>query len=443
LGSRIIDNLNNDVRSILLHDNIWALLTSCDTTESSHGHAVNNPLQPFRGHLDTLVDQSVINDIEYLVIGFALFEPQVNSNHTSWIEDCLHYCKTSNLFPNLKSVYVLYENTYINFTSLTDHYPTYGVRLNYFLLRSEGTEEKAIGIDNSYDNTWFRKAEVNLGFNYNKAVWMIGDITNRPHKFPLLYKFHTENKLDVLDYSLTYRLNDQTNEHFREDNYNSLIDWMNELYDLDLDLSKMKTLYHTFAKEFEGDQFGKMIEQHVNSFDIANYVFPPAYNDARLIINPETWWRQILTENYPEDSQSFSVTEKTWKPIAVKKPFIGISCNDMLDRHLESLGFRTFRKYTNHPNNLIVDVQDLEQYITVAYERVVSFLKNSHSRRQEIWEDIEHNHAQWQKILTREWDLLYQKCPPFKHVNKDKILRAFCLPYEPQINQKDLTFPPA
>ena len=191
------------------------MLTSCDTTESSHGHAVNNPLQPFRGHLDTLVDQSVINDIEYLVIGFALFEPQVNSNHTSWIEDCLHYCKTSNLFPNLKSVYVLYENTYINFTSLTDHYPTYGVRLNYFLLRSEGTEEKAIGIDNSYDNTWFRKAEVNLGFNYNKAVWMIGDITNRPHKFPLLYKFHTENKLDVLDYSLTYRLNDQTNEHFR------------------------------------------------------------------------------------------------------------------------------------------------------------------------------------------------------------------------------------
>lgn len=422
--------MNDDVRSIWFHDNIWALVSECSKPAED--------LTYFRGHIDTPIDKSILNKIEYLVIGFALYEPQVSGDHTAWIEDCLKYCKESNMFPNLKSVHILYESARINFSKLTDYYPIYGSRVRYFLLRSDGTEEKSIGID--YSKRW-------IDHKHKNAVWMIGDITNRPHKFPLLYKFFIENHLDYLDYSLTYVLNENQPDQFQEEMYHRLIEYMNGLYDLNLDLDSMKQLYFKFTKTFDGDQFGELARKMINSFDLANYVFPPQYNDAGLIINPETWWRHPAQGVYPEDDLIFPVTEKTWKPIAVKKPFIGISVNDTFERTLESLGFRTFRKYTKHPELVNFgggyEVSEIEKYIKVAYERITSFLDCCDDYHQEIWSDIEHNHNQWKIVLEREWDILFQGCPPLKHVPKEKILRLFVVPYPTHINidtQNPLTF---
>jgi hypothetical protein len=421
---------SSDVVSIFFDDKIWALVTDC----SKRGE----DLEYFRGHIDTPIDKSKLHGIEYLIIGFALYEPQVSGDHTAWLEDCLRYCKESNMFPNLKAVYVLYESAYVNFSKLSDYYPVHGARVRYFLLRSDGTEEKSIGID--YSQQWIDNRN-------KKALWMIGDITNRPHKFPLLYKFFIENNLECLDYSLTYVLNIYQPDQFNEENFVKLLEYMNGIYRLDLDLSTMKDLYFSLARTFEGDQFSEMALKRINSFDLANYVFPPAYNEAAVVINPETWWRHPREGVYPEDSQIFPVTEKTWKPIAVKKPFIGISVNDTFDRTLESLGFRTFRKYTKHPELMSLgqgyQINEIEQYITVAYERVVSFLESCDENRQEIWKDIEHNHAQLKLVLEREWDLLFQSCPPLKHISREKILRLFVVAYFANINmntQNPLTF---
>jgi hypothetical protein len=413
-----------DIRSIWFHDNIWALAIECSTP--------GDKLPFFRGHIDTEIDNNVLNQIEHLIIGIALYEPQLKGDYTPWLEDCLKFCKESNMFPNLKSVHVLYETASIKFSKLTDYYPIYGSRVRFFLLRSDDTEKKSIGIDHS--KQW--------SFNRNKkALWMLGDITNRPHKFPLLYKFFVEDEMDRLDYSLTYVLNACQPNQFQEETYSMLLDWMNGLYDLDLDLAKMKELYFKFARSFEGDQFGEMALKKLHAFDLANYVFPPQYNNASLIINPETWWRHPAQGVYPEDNMVFPVTEKTWKPIAVKKPFIGISVQDTFEKTLESLGFRTFRKYTCHPE--LVDfgegyiAEDLEKYINVAYERVTSFLDCCDEHQDEIWQDIEHNHNQWKIVLEREWDLLFQGCPPLKHVPKIKILRLFTVPFLTTINSEE------
>lgn len=423
-------------RSIWFTDNIWTLLPECSVS--------GDDLTPFCGEIDSQdFPKSKLDQIEYLIIGIALYEPQLRGDYTSWVENSLKYCKESNIFPNLKSVYVLYESARIDFSKLSDYYPIHGGRTRYFLLRSDGTEEKAIGLES---NRW-------IDHNNKKALFMLGDITNRLHKFPLLYKFHTENKLDYLDYSLNYVLNENVHEvadQFQPDNYNIVIEILNRIFDLDLTIDSMRELYYKFAKSLPGDQFGEMARKYILAFDLANYVFPPSWSNASLIINPETWWRHPVAEEnrYPEDAMIFPVTEKTWKPIATKKPFIGISVNDVFDRTLESLGFRTFRKYTKHPDliDMPIGYADpilLEKYLTITYERVTSFVDDSEANKHDIWEDIEYNHRHWKLVLEREWDLLYQHCPPLKQISREKILRSFVVPYLSTINtdtQNPLTF---
>lgn len=411
-------------------DNIWALLPECSVN--------GDELIPFNGEIDTShVTEEQLRQVEYLIIGIALYEPQLKGNYTSWINNSLKYCKESNMFPNLKSVYILYESAKIDFSKLIDYYPIHGGRTRYFLLRSDKTEEKAIGLE---PKKW-------IDHNNKKAIFMLGDITNRLHKFPLLYKFHNENKLDYLDYSLTYILNDNNAEgshQFQSHNYNILIELLNKIYDLDLNVDSMKSLYYEFARKLPGDKFGEMAAKQLQAFDLANYVFPPAWNDTSLVINPETWWRHPITEEnrYPEDAMIFPMTEKTWKPIATKKPFISISVNDVFDRTLESLGFRTFRKYTKHPELIDIpvgytDPNAVEKYLTITYERVVSFIDNLEENKHQIWDDVEYNHAHWHKVLEREWDLLIQHCLPLKHVPREKILRAFIVCYPNDINLKE------
>lgn len=423
-------------RSIWFTDNIWTLLPECSVS--------GDDLTPFCGEIDSQdFPKSKLDQIEYLIIGIALYEPQLRGDYTSWVENSLKYCKESNIFPNLKSVYVLYESAKIDFYKLTDCYPVHGGRTRFFLLRSDGTEEKAIGLEST---SW-------IDHNNKKAMFMLGDITNRLHKFPLLYKFHVENKLEYLDYSLNYALNeDVMGNQFMLDNYDLVIQMLNRIYDLNLDINSMRDLYFKFARTLPGDQFSELAKKKIQAFDIANYVFPPGWNDASLIINPETWWRHPVAEEnrYPEDAMIFPVTEKTWKPIATKKPFIGISVNDVFDRTLESFGFRTFRKYTKHPELIDIpigyaDAVLLEKYLTIAYERVTSFIDNLEENKYDIWEDVQYNHERWKQVLEREWDLLYQHCPPLKHVPREKILRAFIVCYPSEINteasnQNPLTF---
>ena len=425
-------------KSVWFTDTIWTLLIECS--------APADELSPFNGEIDSKeFPRSGLDNIEHLIIGICLYEPQTCSNYTTWINETLKYCTESNMFPNLKSVYVLYDNPNINVSKLIHYYPIQGGRTRYFLLRSDGTEEKAVGLE---PKNWIDESCQN-----GKAVFMLGDITNRQHKFPLLYKFYSNNKLDYLEYSLTYVLNQQNHQvgqQFKIENYDILIEVLNDIYRLNLNLESIQSLYNEFARELPGDKFSEMAHQRRQSFDLANYVFPPAWNDAGLIINPETWWRHPVAEEYryPEDAMIFSVTEKTWKPIATKRPFIGISVNDVFDKTLESLGFRTFRKYTNHPDLIDIpigfcDPEAIDKYLNITYERIISFIDNMHTNKHDIWEDIQYNHQRWQTVLEREWDLLYQHCPPLKHVPKEKILRLFVVPYPTTIGhdtQNPLTF---
>jgi hypothetical protein len=322
----------------------------------------------------------------------------------------------------------------------------FGHNTRYFLLRSEGTEERSYGLDNS--NSWIDTCQN----EDRKALWLIGDISGRPHKLPLLYKFLKENTLEHLDYSLTNTLNNYENpfKDLDAQDYQPILNAIDENLTLD-DLIK---IYNQLKRTLPGDRFTEVTKKGlVNSFDLANYLFPDEWNDASLIVMPETWFDNPNPPHwqyYPEEINEemevrpfwehniYATTEKTWKPIVTKKPFIGISKDDLQEKTLEGLGFRTFRRYTSEPD-LIVDrvygepTLKTKTYIDIAHKRIISFLGNMVNYRQGIMEDIEYNYKHWKYVLDQEWQLLYRFCPPLKHVPKQKILRIFITPYDSDI----------
>lgn len=427
------------IHSCQLTDSIWYLNLEC-----RHDRNV-----PFNGHIDSAEPYDT-QQIEHLVIGFMLYEPQVGWDYTKWTKQTLEYLHTSQMFPKLTHVYLLHEGTRVNINELPDHYMVFGHNTRYFLLRSEGTEKRSYGLDNS--NSWLDT----LHNEDRKALWLIGDISGRPHKLPLLYKFLKENTLDRLDYSLTNTLNNYENPFKDSDtqDYQPILNAIDENLTLD-DLVK---IYNQLKRTLPGDRFTEVTEKGlVNSFDLANYLFPDEWNDASLIVMPETWFDnpnpphwQYYTEEVNEEMEVrpfwehniYATTEKTWKPIVTKKPFIGISKDDLQEKTLEGLGFRTFRRYTSEPD-LIVDrgygepALERKTYIDIAHKRIISFLDDAKNYSQGIIEDIEYNYKHWQYILDQEWQLLYRFCPPLKHVSKHKFLRIFATPFDVNIHIND------
>jgi hypothetical protein len=416
----------NKCGSRQFNDTIWSLNIECGITPAN--------IAPFDGHVDSVAPYSTEN-IEHLIISFMLYEPQGADNYTCWTRDTLDYLHEFQMLPKLKYVYLLHESTRVNIQDLPDYYMNFSHNPRYFLLRSEGTEEKSVGVD--YSKKW-----IDTGwhdhFEDSHAVWLVGDITNRVHKLPLLYKFLQSDTIDQLNYSLSNNLN--YDQPFRKEDtqeYLGLIQTMNDVFDLDLDYDSLCELYKRLENTLPGDRFSEMIDAEVHSFDIANYVFPTEWNDACLIIMPETWYehpgkshQDIVGQDINLSSvrnfwehNIYPTTEKTWKAIATKKPFMGISKHDLQEKTLESLGFKTFRYYTSHAD--LIDDLDLKDTIDVAHERIISFIHNSKSYREGIEEDIEYNYNHWKNILRHEWDLLYGSCPPLKHVNKNKLLRLF------------------
>lgn len=422
------------IQSCQLSDSIWCINVEC-------GHDRNTP---FNGHIDSNQPYDTQN-IEYLIIGFMLYEPQIGYDYTTFTKQTLEYLHTSQMFPNLKHVYLLHEGTRVNINELPDHYMIFGHNPRYFLLRSERTEERSYGLDTTKD--WSQTLDkTNI-----KALWLIGDITGRPHKLPLLYKFFKEGTINQLDYSLTNSLNNYDDVFYNSNSqdYQPILDAIDE----DLSFEDLRKLYSQLERTLPGDSFSEINKMGIlHSFDIANYLFPDEWNDTSLIVMPETWfdnpnpahWEYHFDEINEEmevrpfwEHDIYSTTEKTWKPIATKKPFIGISKYDLQEKTLEGLGFKTFRKYTDVPNLITDDSLHEYEYINIAYERITSFLAHAKSYGAGIIEDIEYNYKHWQYILDQEWQLLYRSCPPLKHVSKHKFLRMFTTPCDSNIHIND------
>lgn len=414
--------MNGGFSSYYFLNNIWHIGVDCSHSPSD--------LHPFTGQIDSTPRGEDTQNIEYLIISFALYEPQLNYDYSDWVDNTINYIYDNNMFPALKTITILYDGVHINFQNLPCWYPIYGHQMKFFLLQSdpEIVEAHQIGVD--YSINW--NPICNDG--EKRALWLIGDISNRPHKFPLLYKFARNFKLGKLTYSLTNALNGYDpltyDNDKREDS--GLVDMFKNHFDMDITFDELVELYKGLECTLPGDEtFHKMIPDRL-SFSLATYVYPTEWNDSSLIIMPETWFEHPgdrgSNQKHFWEHGSYPTTEKTWKPIVTKRPFIGISELDLQERTLENLGYKTFRKYTTKPELISDSHMRKCEYVDIAYERVLSFLDNCDEHYHDIVSDLEFNYRHHKHVINKSWNLLYQACPFLKGVDKIKFLRLFVTP---------------
>jgi hypothetical protein len=409
------ENTDESPGSFPLTKNTWCL--------SLNPGALHDPKKThFKGEIYNSVQDKItsdfLNNIESLVIVAYLFEPSSTGDMTSWVQYTLDYCSQSNIFPKLKNVHVLYDSVIFHHAKIVSQYSVIPTYIPYYLLRSTLTKSKG---SNFEIKPWSPKPK--------KALFLIGDGL-RINRFPLLYEFYKNDNLKLLDYSLNYNYIDRfnsINDYFASTNFDNFSKYMYAAYGIDKSI--FQRVYKNLQHKFPEDEFVTKVDSKVfNHFDISAYCFPKKWANSALILTAETMFFQTPAEIRNNETITFS--EKTWKPILSKKPFISCSESDFSYSILENLGFKTFLEYTSHPNKIATKFTDINQqnyYPKIAYERTCSFLENMTKFEDRIFKDIEHNYALWVKLGNQLWEDLYKGCPPLKQMTKDDVTTVFSL----------------
>lgn len=381
--------------------NKFTRIISCTSITTSDMMAFNGELCREYSSLNLRDDQ--VTDV---IFSLCLFEPRLLEDYTAWLQESISNCER--IFLNLKNVYILYDTAPYN-KNIESKCNIQHVFVPFFLLRSSFTK-------NTNVRAWSP--------SYKKALYLIGDVRNRYHKFPLLYDFYKNDLLNLLEYSLDEKIYNRDNNYFSDDNFRSLMYILNTYYDTDIDINKLMGLYFSLKRFFPRDKFSIFNSNRVH-MNYCAYTFPDEYNITSLEIVAETHFHNIL-QNRPHPYH-FAFTEKIWKPIFLERPFITISHNDLAYKSLELLGFKTFVEYTDIP--LINDNDNnIRKYTETTIRRTTNFFKNMVRYEKQIAADIAHNKKRWNVLCNNEWDNLYKNCPALATITKQEFGNCLIIP---------------
>lgn len=397
------------IHSFPYNKHIWILSInqlSDPNTEKVFSNDFSNCFDPATYNFNSVTD---------LVMGTGVNELNTYGDHTSYLQQTINNCEK--LFPNLKNIYLFYTNVYFQENLLTANANITCMHLPYFLLRSTLP-----------NNTQFTEWDI----GNRKAICLIGDIRNRVHKFPLLYYFYKNGNLGKLDYSLLN--NHYGDNYFAGDHVNSVIEIINNCFTEKYDIKSFEQLYTRLAKTFANDD--GYIDPILTGLSRYTHNFPPAWHDATVNVLLECTFYDFnhnVGRCVNNGQQEFFFSEKVWKPILSGKPFISISAYDLIDTQLESMGFRTFTKYTNMSEKVSIPISQgcddfteaLHKYLEICYIRTISFIDKCDLYRQEIKEDVAYNVKLWEKLGHQSWEELYTKCPVAKKMTKEEFCEIF------------------
>lgn len=356
--------------------------------------------------------------VQNLIIGMGVSELLANGDHSGYLQKTIDNCNS--VFPNLKNIYIFHTTVF--FENLISTAKIIPICLPYFLLRSTLT-------DLSQFTEW------NTGDK--KAICLIGDIRNRVHKFPMLYYFYHNDSLDALNYALTK--GDHGSDYFSYNNMNKVVQVLNDCFDAKLSLESMEQLHEKLSKVFEDDDdFKRKIFHGLNKY---THVYPKQWNNASCNLVLETTFYDMLHQFLPElipkqFGQKSFFSEKIWKPILAGKPYIVISLNDMIYEDLEAMGFRTFLKYTSHPEKIYFDephlnfTKVLSEHFRICYNRTLSFLNDVEQNHEAILEDVKFNVQRWKELSQTAWDSVHEQCPPTRNMSAIDFCEIFNQPVD-------------
>ena len=99
----------------------------------------------------------------------------------------------------------------------------------------------------------------------------------------------------------------------------------------------------------------------------------------------------IVTET---DAEVFCCTEKIFKPIICRQPFVVVSCRHYL-RRLRQMGFKTFHPLIDESYD---KEKDLDTRVQMALQAVQNFLDTAHNHTDELQSIVNHNRAKFAYI---------------------------------------------
>jgi hypothetical protein len=366
--------------------------------------------------------------IKNLIFSLHLFEFGFVEDFTPFINESLNYLSESNYFSNLENVYILYNTSTVDLSEINSKFNVTKIYLNYFLMRSYFTTRYC---KNFKLNKWKP--------NNKQALFLIGDPL-RVNRLPILHTFAANHSLDYLNYTLDYNYLDRYKniEDYVQNNIRNISYFSKLMFRGNI------TRYTNFLLEHKRIMdFGTQEAMNMTVFNRSAYIIPDDWFNASLILCMESYFYDVNSSLGIPDNDRNILSEKFWKNVLSKKPFITSSYNDHYYEKIEKLGFKTFLNYTSCPKKLVTDVMNYSindvntftKYTNTAYKRITSFLDNMNCNKDAIENDVEYNYELWKQLAINEWDKLLSNCPPLKEIDKETINYLFLMNGDDKISE--------
>lgn len=211
----------------------------------------------------------------------------------------------------------------------------------------------------------------------------------RPHRLALLGLLANKHNIERSYYSLsltTYLSTDVKNQTYIQENENltKYLDWVS-YYISDATMNDIK---HGMKKVLLPLTLNSSPEVNTNTIIAEDEVL---YRNSFFSLVTETHFFPYHIENYPNGHEIF-FTEKTFKPIVMKHPFILLSPANTL-YNLRKLGYQTFSPYIDETYDTITDNESRLLAVVSEVER----LSKQSPEEWAIWEAavapiVEHNY---------------------------------------------------
>lgn len=230
----------------------------------------------------------------------------------------------------------------------------------------------------------------------SKSLLFLGGVPSRTNRINLLGKFYDTGLLDNAVWSFFPPWTDADKDwcrsamsHYTDEQYLKFLSGCDKQIDTRYEQSKN---YSRISRE-EWDEQDTYSQPWVN--DLA-WINPQVFADTVISV--------ISEGNAYEPATNYKfLTEKTWRAIAMRHPFVFAGYPEQFD-YAKSLGLRTFEQYM-----LIKDyayIQDENERLDAVVTNTKYFLENYNRHIEEIRLDTEHNYNMFKEIYKEENKLL-------------------------------------
>jgi hypothetical protein len=244
--------------------------------------------------------------------------------------------------------------------------------------------------------------EITIEPKENNKFLFLGGIANRLNRIYLLSKLYENNLLTNGEWSFFIPESQEDQNicrnllsHYSDEEYETFLKKCTRA--IDKKYKEMINFIHDGNRPYkEGDleHWSKIV--HTSFWNNPMYIDPKVYNETSLSIIAEG-------PNYWTTDYCDFITEKTWRTIIYKHPFIFAGHPEQF-KYIKQIGFETFEKYM-----LIQDyalVENEKERIELIVKNVDHFLKHQTYHKTEIQKDVEHNYNLFLKLANDQNCLL-------------------------------------